>query len=142
MKNTTILFWNMKGKSLEPMVADLAMEQTADVICLAENGAKQSSLEVALNASTGKRYTTVLTRTPKLTVLTCDPSLNLRELYGDVSGRLSIRQLMIAGKEFLLAIGHFHSKLSRKPSEQNSAMQSFADEIRSLEQKRKNSRTI
>ena len=132
----------MRNKNLASLLVDMVKERDIDIVCLAEDGTDSQRLKKSLSIATGKSFTTVLTRTPKLTVLTHDTSSNLQEVYGDASGRLSIRRLTFSNTEFLLAIGHFQSKLNRIPTEQNSAMQSFADEIRYIEAKRKNFRTI
>ena len=125
----TFLFWNMQGKSREALLADIAAHRHVDVICLAEDGTDLTLLLQSLQDATGNTFFSIKTRTPKLTLLTKDPALGIRQLTFD-------------GHEMLLALAHFQSKLNRKPSEQNSAMQTFADEIRFIENKRNNYKTI
>jgi endonuclease/exonuclease/phosphatase (EEP) superfamily protein YafD len=135
-------FWNIGKRNLGNLVARFSLEQDLDVLCLAENELSDHSLITELNNVTKSKFSIPDSDTPKLTIATNDTGFDLYEVYGDVSGRLTVRRFLLGGEELLLVAVHLASKRDWSSEEQSFEAVQLANQIRDEEERRGHRRTI
>src|SRR5437867_4437980 len=113
----TFVFWNLNRRPIYPLVADLAQEQRADVLILAETASGIVDLLRALNVGRATTYGIDPTRAARTTILTAFPTDFLSPV-SDPPG-LSIRALRTPlGNDVLLVAAHLRSKLYQDSRDQ------------------------
>ncbi len=139
---TAFLFWNLKRKLLEKLVANLALRYQVDVIMLAECSIEPEVLLRTLNppGSYDYHYAPGI-GCRKVEIFTRFPGDFIRPRYEE--DRLTIRHLKLPGlTDVLLAVTHFPSKLYWSDSDQAFECVRLANSIRSLESDVGHSRTV
>ena len=121
----TCLFWNVNRQDRCALISSLAAEKHADVVVLAEHAAESEATLEALRGEVDESFVEPPSETPRLQLFARRPSFNLREVYGDASGRLSIRALHFDQREFLFAAAHLVSKPYFSREDQTAETQSL-----------------
>lgn len=134
-------FWNLNRKRLGTLVAHLSQSEDLGVICLAEVDDAVAVVDEIRNL-TGVSFSIPESDTPKVNVLVRNSDWDLSEVYADISGRLSIRKLLIEGAELLLVVVHLPSKVNWESLDQAALVQTLSDQIRDEESRRGHQRTI
>jgi hypothetical protein len=137
----TCAFWNVNGGDRQELIAQLAYEVSADVVALAEYGDDGSLLD-HLRRHVDPSYQEPPSEIRRLKLFSSRPDLDLREVYGDASRRLTVRALHFYGTEILLAVAHLVSRRSWHREDQDSEAQVLAQQLRDLEDRRGHRRTI
>jgi exonuclease III len=139
---TTFLFWNLKHKSLERYISNLARQHQADVLMFAEYEMLSGSLLHALNENEPNLYYEVpVLGCNKIRIFTRFDPIQIPALYEE--DRLTVRHLKIPNAiDILLAIVHFPSKKYWKETSQNAESTELGRAIREEEQKIGHDRTI
>ena len=110
MPSTKFLFWNINGKPLAGLIADLADAHGVEVIILAESKITVSDLLLALNRRPTAGFHFCVGLSSAITIFSRFSSAFLKPVFE--SDRVSIRRLTLpARSELLLATVHFPSKL-------------------------------
>jgi hypothetical protein len=139
----TFLFWNLGGKDLTPVVANLARRHDVDLLMLAECEIPSQALLGALNAKNptpfaepdGQSLCDRIVIYPRF-----DPSFLKRKKEGP---RHTGRLLTLPGRgELLLFVVHFPSKMHRSEESQALNLVSFSQEVRLAEQEVRHRRTV
>ena len=143
MKATlTCVFWNTNRRDRTGLVGQLCAQVKANVVVLAEPGVAPELLLAELRRAVDDSYFEPQTDTRRLHLFARRDTLGLREVYGNLLGRVTVRLLRFNGKEFLLAAVHLVSKFPFRPEDQAAEAQVLADEIRRVEEHHGNRRTI
>jgi hypothetical protein len=114
---TTFLFWNIKKKPLQNMIADIALLHKVDLIILAESTIEPSSMLSVLNEP-GKSGQIGYHYVPKngecnIQMYTNFPTRYLEDINGCNNRRMAIYRLKLPGlTEILLAVAHLPSKFN------------------------------
>ncbi len=124
------------------LLAKLVAEKRIDIVVLAESSIQTITLKEELGHSTESSFHEPHAETGRLQLVCRDSEFNLREIYGDANGRVTIRVLRIGSHELLLAAAHLPSKVNWSPEDQSTQVQSLSKQIRDEEERRRNSRTI
>ena len=140
----TCLFWNVARRDdLSELVAGLASERGADVLVLAENGADAGDTLDTLRRLVEPSFVHPTSEQARVHVFGRGEHLDLREVYVDASGRLTVRVLRYGGAELLLAAAHLVSRLpSWGREDQTAEVRELSQQIRAEEQRRGHARTI
>lgn len=138
----TCLFWNVNRRDLGDSVSRLAAQERADVVVLAESAAESETALETLRREVDGSFFEPTSETPRLQLFARHPALDLDEVYGDASGRLSIRVLRYEQTEFLFVAAHLPSKVNWTPADQTAEVQTLANQIREEETRRGHRRTI
>src|ERR1035438_3492258 len=110
LPSTKFLFWNINGKPLADVVADLAHAHGVEVIILAESKITVPDLLIALNQQPTAGFHFCAGLSSAITIFSGFSSAFLAPVFE--SERVSIRRLTLpARSELLLATVHFPSKL-------------------------------
>lgn len=137
----TCLFWNAGRRDLDELVARLAADTAADVVVLAESGADQAKTLETLQRSVAPCFLAPTSDQTRIQVFGHD-DLNLREVYVDASGRLTVRLLRYCGMEFLFAGAHLPSKIHWTREDQAAEVRELSHQVREEEKRRGHARTI
>ena len=124
------------------LVAQFSYAQNLDILCLAENELSDHSLIEELSKATKSKFTIPDSDTPKLTIASRNEAFDLFEVYGDVSGRLTIRRFSLGSDELLLVAVHLASKREWSSEEQSFEAVQLANQIREEEGRQGHRRTI
>lgn len=138
----TCLFWNVARKDLSDMVARLASERGADVVVLAENGGDPGETLDKLRRSVDPSFVHPKSEQGRIDVFGRGDDLELREVYVDASGRLTVRILRYGGTELLFAAAHLPSKIYWSREDQAAEVHELSQQIRAAEERRGHARTI
>ncbi len=138
----TCLFWNVSRRDRQDLIGRLAARRHIDVVVLAEHAGDSNSMLGALRREADGSFVEPPSETPRLQLFARRPTLDLREVYGDASGRVTIRVLRYQDTEFLFAAAHLPSKVNWSREDQTAEMQVLADQIRDEESRRGHRRTI
>jgi hypothetical protein len=138
----TCLFWNLNRRNRQALISRLAADKRADVVVLAEPGAESETTLEALRGEVAESFVEPPSEAPRLQLFARRATLDLREVYWDASGRLTIRLLRYAQTEFLFVAAHLPSKINWNRADQTAEVQSLADQIRDEESRRGHRRTI
>jgi len=138
----TCLFWNVNRQDRRDLISRLAAEKRADVVVLVEHAAESETTLEAMRREVDESFVEPPSETPRLQLFARRPSFNLREVYGDASGRLSIRALHFDQTEFLFAAAHLVSKPYFNREDQTAETQNLASQIRDEEARRGHRRTV
>lgn len=138
----TCLFWNVYRRHLGDLVCRLAAQERADVVVLAESAAESQTTLDALRRQVDESFFEPTSVTPRLQLFARHPAFDLDEVYGDASGRLTIRVLRYEQTEFLFVAAHLPSKVNWTPADQTAEVQTLANQIREEETRRGHCRTI
>jgi hypothetical protein len=140
---TTFLFWNLKRRRLESMVANLAHLHEVDLILLAECKVDLPMLLRRLNTNGSPGYHYVMPGIcQKIEIVATFPQRLLPIVFEN--DRLAVRRLILPGKlDVLLAYTHFVSKAA-KWDETSQALEccNLADGIEQAETQVRHRRTI
>lgn len=137
------LFWNLNRKPLEDTVARLARKHEIDVVVLAECAIASSTLLDVLEDGTGQPFNYGFTLLEDMPVYARLPKRSSRTLEEDPHTRVSLRQLILpSGKDILLAVTHFPSKLHWSNESQSQECTRLADVVRRREERLGHSRTV
>lgn len=132
------LFWNLNRLPRQNLLAAIAHEHDADVVIVAECDVPDADVLVALGASFRKP------RGPdsKIRVFHRLAADAILQAYDDISGRLTIREVVSQNRSILLAAVHFHSKINWTDQAQQSEMERLAGQVRQIEAERGHRRTV
>lgn len=136
------VFWNVNRQDRRELIAQLAAEFDADIVVLVEHSASEAETLEALRAITDESFINPDSQTPRIQLFCRGQHLALHEIYGDASGRVTIRLLQFQQTEFLLAAVHLPSKINWNAVDQTAEVQVLADQIRQEEQRRRHQRTV
>lgn len=139
----SFLFWNLQRKNRDALVADLARECSADVICLAE--CETISAELLASLSRNRKVAFVENRpyeAGKVRVISRFLDAELHPVFYSSNARMTIWRLWLPGTDILLAVMHFQSKINWEDDDQLEEMQVLARYIREVEQTAGHSRTV
>jgi hypothetical protein len=137
----TFLFWNLKGKRLEAMVAAFANQHDVDVVILAENQADSSAVLSALNNQAPSYFYVPAPGCERIQIFTRFSD----QLFPPLAESTwwSIRRLELPGLDpVLVAAVHLLSKLRNQPSDQLYAARQLSEEIRRVERDEGHARTV
>ena len=138
----TCIFWNVNRADRTDLICRLAVEKESDVIVLAESGSDRERLLQNLRVNVGHSFQQPVATVDRFQLFARHREMDLREIYGDVSGRVSIRLLKMAGAEFLLAAVHLQSKMNLDGQDQLAEATTLAESIRQEEKRRGHERTV
>ena len=138
----TCIFWNVNRADRTDLICRLALEKESDVIVLAESGSDRERLLQNLRENVGDSFQQPVATVDRFQLFARHHEMDLREVYGDVSGRVSIRLLKMAGAEFLLVAVHLQSKMNLDGQDQLAEATTLADAIRREEKLRGHERTV
>lgn len=138
----TCVFWNTHRRDLQHLIPQLAAHARADVVVLAESGAIPDLMLGGLRRVVDQSYHEPQAETRRIQLFARRTAFDLREVYGDVSGRVTIRILRFQGTEFLFAAAHLPNKLHWSTEGQIAEVQVLADQIRRVEDDHGHRRTI
>jgi len=137
----TILFWNLNGRHLHPLVAQLAQKEAIDILVLAECKVAYPDLLNALNAGNFRKYVMPFSPTRRLQILTSLPFKSLRPIHD--AGSISVRRIVPPlGDELLLVAVHLPSKTFQDSPEQTFGLVRLAGIIEEAEEKVQHNRTL
>jgi endonuclease/exonuclease/phosphatase family metal-dependent hydrolase len=136
----TLLFWNLNGKSLFPLVRQLVREHGVDVLIVAESPWPATKLLERLNQGQSQSFSLPRTHTPSSRIVAFARGPLLPVLAAD---RFAFYTLQVSGDwELLLGIVHLGSKLYRSAASQSQAATSFRLAILRAENQVKHMRTV
>jgi len=137
----TFLFWNLKRRPLEAILATLAHAHQIDVIILAETEIAEVDLLEALNVNRTVKYALTFNPSRRVTILTRFPHYSIKPISD--SGGISIRRFSPPiGIDVILVAVHLSSKLYQDTSDQALAMTRIARLITETEAKVGHRRTV
>ena len=139
---TTFLFWNLNGKPLEAIVANLASRHDVDVLMFVECAIEVSAMLSALNPKGSSRYYFAPDGDcEKVVIYSSFPPQFIESVHR--TNRLTIRKLKLPGlTEILLAVTHFPSKLHWSDPSQFAECTELSREIRKVEDEARHLRTV
>jgi len=141
-KGVTCLFWNVNRRDRQDLIGRLAAQKHADVVVLAEHSAESEMTLDALRREVDGSFIEPPSDTPRLQLFARRPTLDLREIYGDRSGRVTIRLLRYQRNDFLFVAAHLPSRVIWSAKDQIAEMFVLANQIRDEESRRGHRRTI
>jgi endonuclease/exonuclease/phosphatase (EEP) superfamily protein YafD len=142
VERLTFAFWNLNQQNRIDLVCRLVAERQIDVLVLAESDSHRDATLAALRSEVAASFSEPETVTPRLCLFSRRAELDLHEVYGDASGRLTIRVLRFADTEFLLVAAHLVSKWNWRDSDQSTEIQELSSWIRSEETRQQHMRTL
>lgn len=136
-----LLFWNVGRLPRNEMIVSICQEHQVDVLVLAEFVDTSPTLASQL---TSHGLTQLDPKEERKTRLWCfaRSALGFREVYEDVSGKLSLFEFFWNGERLNLATAHLASQLRVDRSNLDSLAIEIADAIRQQENTRSNDRTV
>ena len=138
---TTFLFWNLNKKSLEGLVADLAVLNEVDVLILTECEIPTHVMLETLNHGEMPMFHHVHVECDEIVIYTRFPSEFLQKKFD--SSRLTIRRLKLPGRQdILLAATHLVSKRNWSDASQSDECPKLAGMIRRVEEEEGHRRTV
>jgi hypothetical protein len=138
---TSFLFWNLKRKPRQSLVAKLALSYEVDVIMLAECIIPIDVLLRSLNAKDSLYHYAPGIGCDKISIFTRFSRDFIPPVYEE--SRITMRQLRLPGAtEILLAVVHFPSKLNWAPSSQAAECSMLSRTIRDTETKIGHTRSV
>jgi exonuclease III len=141
LPSTKFLFWNINGKPLADLVADLAHAHGVEVVILAESKITVADLLLALNRKPPAGFHYCAGESSALTIFAGFSSEFLTPVFE--SKRVSIRRLALpARSELLLATVHLPSKLRWSSESQAIECTGLARRIAQEENKLGHRRTV
>lgn len=135
-----VLFWNACRSSDLSLICDLVNANNVDILALAEMEESPASVLKSLKVGVDSRFVAPSSLNPRVQVFGRTKRLGLEELHN--GGRITIRQLVYEGTQFLFVAAHLMSLTAWNTSDQSAEAQVLADQIRSIEDKRGHRRTI
>lgn len=145
MPSTRFLFWNINRKPLAEAVADLAEEQRADVVVLAESRLDPAAILRALNTGRRGGFHFPPETSKRVTIFTRFSRRFLRPApENDRSSHMAIRRLALPARpEILVVAVHLPSKLRKSHHEsQTSECFEWARRIIAEEERAGHRRTV
>lgn len=141
---TSFLFWNVMKKDLGPLVGAAGLERDADIILLAEAGAKDIDTVQALKAQTGQNYFALSEEFDKVRIYSRIPPDRWRRRQTDgLSARMAIWSVAVGNHPgILLAAAHFISKNNKSSAEQAMLAVELSKEILRVEETVGHERTV
>ena len=138
----SFLFWNLNGKPVQKIVANVALRYEVDVLMLVKCSIAPSVLLEALNRHRSSEYHYAPGRLcKKVKIFTRYPRQFIQSIYEE--DRLTIRHLKLPGAtDILLAVTHFPGKLHWSDSSQAFGSVELANSIRLAETQVGHSRTV
>lgn len=123
-----VVFWNIKRKNLLALAGQLALDQDADILVLAENTRELSRVLDAINTGVPRPFISDFTPDESLVILHRYPKDSVR-IVSDPS-HMSIRKITPPlGPIFLLVAVHLPSRLFRNKDDLGYLASSFVAEI-------------
>ena len=142
---TRILFWNIRGRPLEAIIAQAAIEQNADIVIICEHGSRIAHIEAALNkADPNKRAAyvkPVLKRHASLALFSRMTAGKLATVT-EHSHCLVHALQRSNGEELLIASVHLSSPMHQSERDLMILAQDSADLIRDQESQRRHRQTL
>lgn len=118
---TSFLFWNLRGHqeatwadrapNLRTCINRLARTCGVDVFLFVESAFDPAELIASLNRARAGKYALPSNPNQRIQVITRLPPTNVVSQFDSVDGRLSIRRLLMADTDILLAVLHFQSQM-------------------------------
>lgn len=142
LPRVTIAFWNLGRRDRHELIERLAVAETADVIVLAESGVEPAAMLKDLRKHVDGEFELPESDTPRLQLFTRGTTWDLREVYGDVSGRMTIRVLRFQQNEFLFAAVHLPDKRNFDAANRAINAHELAQSLRNSEDHRGHRRTV
>jgi hypothetical protein len=137
----TFIFWNLKNKSLENVIARIAKTHNVDIFIFAECAFPPERLLSVLNAETTEYHYSPGYGCDKIEIFTRFSRKFILPVYED--HRLTIRHLALPGSiDVLLSAIHFPSKIHWKGTSQAAECFNVSFSIKREEEKIGHSRTI
>ena len=137
------LFWNIKRRPLQDRLANLVRYHDVDVIMLVECMLPPEDLLFAVNAAASSEYQETMTLLDTIAVYSRLPKRSVETLEDNPDMRVTIRRVEVpAGKELLLVVAHFPSKLFWSDVSQNQPCIQLARTVRRWEERLGHSRTV
>ncbi len=132
---TSFLFWNLNGKPLQTMVANLALRHEVDVIMLAECSIPPATMLQTLNPDGTADYHDACYEVPtKIKMFSRFSRKFLHPLYNEAG--LTIRHLILPGlTPLILAVAHLPSKRNATQESQTLNAAAIVRSIEETEQK-------
>lgn len=137
----TFLFWNIAGNSIEEIISQIAIEQSVDVLILAECNIPLTTLLMSLNKDTKSIFHSTRSNCKSIQIFTkFSRKFIIPTLEHD---RMSIRTINLPGRlPVLLVALHLQSKLFSTTDEQGEETTIISQEIESAEIKVGHENTI
>ena len=137
------LFWNTHKSDLTSRIASIARSQSIDVIVLAEYDSSISALLQTLQSRTGDSYNSIPSYTSKTVLIARLPLRCIEERYNDVSGWLTVREILPdSAQSLLVASVHLPDKSRYASEDQAHAARTVAQSIQTSEEDAGHTRTV
>lgn len=137
----TFLFWNLKKRPIQHLLATIVRENKVDVIILAEFDIAIVDLLEALNVNQSPKYSLTFNPSTRVIILTTFPHNSISPIID--SGGISIRKFVPPiGKDIILIGAHLSSKLFQDSDDQALIATRIARLIEQTEQKTGHNRTV
>jgi hypothetical protein len=139
----TFLCWNLNRRPLYRLVTELVQSRQVDVVILLECEVSVADVLSALNSATGEIFYYAESRVQMKTIRVFTRFSDQLIRPVEESNRYSVRHLTIpGGKDVLLAIAHFPSKLRSSDNSQAQECSELGRTIRSAEGRVGHYRTV
>ena len=142
MSDVNCVFWNIGANTPVEMIARLVDNREVHVLCLAECGFEIDLVIKAIEKRTKCRFHHPDTSVAKLILLCRDGRYGLGERYGDITNRLTIRELSYDQTAFNFVAVHLVDRKNFSDHGQAAAARDLADQIRAHEARSGHERTI
>lgn len=138
----SFLFWNLNRKPLTRQVIDLVKQYNVDVLMLAESSISDEEFIPELIQATGRTFHKPFSLPGKIQIYTSLPEHEVQPVYDSTIGRLTIRRLVRANTDILLAVLHLPSKVNWSDESQAVEARKLAEVIRQFETRANHQRTV
>lgn len=137
----TFLFWNLNGKRIEQLVANLAQLHDVDLVILTECAIPTAVMLDALNQDASPKFHLTEGECREIVIYTRFSSQFLQMAFE--TSRLTIRRMRLPDTdEILLAAVHHPSKLHWRDGSQNAECHGLSSSIRRIEDEEGHRRTV
>ncbi len=145
----SFLFWNLMGEhrpgrhdSLCAHLGRLAANYDVDLFLFVEPAFPAAELAMWLSRSGGGSYQDAPSATDRIQILSRLPRSVLINQFDSVDERMTMRRILLAEDEMLLAVMHFHSQRDWTPAAQAQQATTSAADIRAMEDEAGHRRTV
>jgi hypothetical protein len=135
----SFLFWNLMGNQtatwhvraphLRTRLSRMASVFGVDVLLCVESGFEAAELLAALNQGAGQTYSLAQNLNQRIQVITRLPPDRVVSQFDSADGRLTIRRLVTAKTDLLLAVLHFQSQMNWTPTDQAFQATALQDDL-------------